>query len=150
MSSFRNDIRKLAYELRSMAGRDFEIRPYTVSVVTRVWSGDQPGEGISTATTTPITEADGQPPKVRVLNDEQLALGNLPRGAVKVGPITPDFPGGGTSFDTLSPAGLSAGDSFYYVLTGPDYPTGARFVLKEAQADKTFGYKVTLVPMSAD
>ena len=147
---FKNDIRKLAYELRAMAGRDFEIRPYTVSVVTKAWSGDQPGEGTAVTTTTAITEADGQPPKVRVLNDEQLALGNLPRGAIKVGPITPDFPGGGKSFDTLSPAGLAAGDSFYYVLTGPDYPSGARFVLKETQADKTFGYKVTLVPMSAD
>lgn len=143
-------MRKLAYELRAMAGRDFEIRPYTVSVVTKVWSGSQPGEGSATTTTTAITEDDGQPPKVRVLNDEQIALGGLPRGAVKVGPITPDFPGGGTAFDTLSPASLDAGDSFYYVLTGPDYPSGARFVLKEAQADRTFGYFVTLVPMSAD
>lgn len=147
---FKTDIRKLAYELRAMAGRDFEIRPYTVSVVTRTWSGDFPGEGLSSITTTPITEAHGQPPKVRVLNDEQIALGGLPRGAVKVGPITPDFPGGGTAFTTLSPASLDAGDSFYYVLTGPDYPSGARFVLKEAQADRTFGYTVTLVPMSAD
>jgi len=145
---FRDDIRALAYELRAMAGRDFEIRPYTVSVVVKAWSGTYPGEGFETSTTTAITEADGQPPKVRFLNDEQIALGGLPRGSIKVGPITPDFPGGGTSITTLTGNGADAGESFYFLITGPEFPNGARYLLKATESDRTFRYTVTLSPMS--
>lgn len=147
---FRDDIRELAFELRALPGEEFEIRPYTVEVVTRTWSGDYPGEGLSAITTTPITEAHGQPPKVRVVNDEQRALGNFPKGSLRVGPITPDFPGGGTSIETLNPSGLNPGESFYYVITGPDYPDGARFLVTEAKADKTFGFFVTLAPFAGN
>ena len=146
---FRDDIRALAYELRALPGAEFEIRPYTVSVCVRSSSGTYAGEGAQTVSTTAITESDGQPPKVRVVKDEQIALGGLPHGSIRVGPITPDFPGGGTSITTLTGNGATTGDSFYYLITGPDYPSGARFVLVEASADKTFGYFVTLAPMAA-
>lgn len=147
---FRDDIRELAYELRALPGRDFEIRPYIVKVVIRSWTGTYAGEGGTTTTETTITEADGQPPKVRFLDDEQLALSGLARGAVEVGPITPDFPGGGTSWATLSGNGADPGEQFYYVLTGPEVPLGARYTLVGGKTDKTFGYRVTLKPMSAD
>lgn len=147
---FRDEIRQLAYELRAIPGREFEIRPYTVSVTIRSWTGDVPGEGSTTVTTTPITEADGQPPKVRFLNDEQIALGGLSKGSIEVGPITPDFPGGGTTWATLSGGGADPGESFYYVLTGPEFPNGARFLFAGGKTDRAFRYMVTLTPLSAD
>jgi hypothetical protein len=146
---FRDDIRELAYELRSLPGAEFEIRPYTVAVVTRTFTGNHIGEGAESATTTPITEANGQPPRVRILDDEQLALGGVPRGSVEVGPITPEFPGGGTTWAVLSGAGADPGELFYYVLTGPEYPNGARFLFVAGFTDKTFGYRVRLRPASA-
>ena len=145
---FRNDIRALAYELRAMAGRDFEIRPYSVAVVVKSWSGDNPGEGTESTDTTVVTEANSQPPKVRILNDEQIALGNLPRESIKVGPITPDFPGGGTNITTLTGNGATVGESFYYLITGPQFPSGARFLLEKVESDRTFGYSVTLKPFA--
>lgn len=145
---FRDDIRAIAYNARAMAGRDFQIRPYTTAVVVKSWSGTHPGEGVEVTSTTPVTEADGQPPKVRILNDEQIALGGLPKGSVKVGPITPDFPGGGTHITTLTGNGAQAGESFYYTLTGPEYPDGARFLLVGVDSDRSFGYSVTLKPFA--
>jgi hypothetical protein len=146
---FRDSLRSVVSSIRAIPGRDFEIRPYTVAVVTRAWSGTHPGEGLETVSTTPITEADGQPPKVRFLNDEQRALADgLPMGSVEVGPITPDFPGGGTTWAALSGSGTTAGNSFHYLLTGPRFPSGARYRFVGGRSDKTFGYRVTLAPMS--
>lgn len=140
---FRDDIRDLCFQLRAIPGRDFEIRPYTVQVVTRQWSGSEPGEGVETVAAQFITESDNQPPKVRFLNDEEIALGGYNEATVEVGPITPDFPGGGTSITTLG-QDPPANTLFDYILTGPEYPSGAIFRLKGIKSDKTFGYFVTL------
>ncbi len=146
---FRDDMRAIAYNLRSLAGDPYEIRPYTVKVVTRTWTGNVIGEGSELVATTTITEANGQSPKVRFLNDEQLALGGLPKGSIQVGPITPDFPGGGTTWETISGGGVEPGEMFHYILTGPEFPTGARFLLVGGNSDRAFRYMVTLRPLSA-
>ena len=140
---FRDDIRKLCYDLRAIPGRDFEIRPYRVQVVLRQWSGSEPGEGTETVTTIDITESDNQPPKVRWLSDEEIAVGGYEAATVEVGPITPDFPGGGTAVSVLG-QDPPPNCLFDYVLTGPESPDGAIYRLKALKSDKTFGYRVTL------
>lgn len=140
---FRDDIRKLCYELRAIPGQDFEIRPYTVKIVLRQWSGAEPGQGTETVTTVDITEFSGQPPKVRWLTDEEIAIGGYDAATVEVGPITPDFPGGGTPISTLG-QDPPANTLFDYVLTGPQYPNGAIYRLKALHSDKTFQYKAIL------
>tara|TARA_R100001163_G_scaffold64608_1_gene59268 strand:- start:4695 stop:5135 length:441 start_codon:yes stop_codon:yes gene_type:complete len=140
---FRDDIRKLCFELRAIPGRDFEIRPYTVKVVLRQWSGDEPGQGVETVTSIDITESDGQPPKVRWLTDEEIAVGGYDQSTVEVGPITPSFPGGGTLITTLG-QDPPPNTLFDFVLTGPQYPDGAIYRLKALHSDKTFQYRAVL------
>lgn len=140
---FRENIRKLAYNLRRLPGERFGIRPYTVAVLIREWDGGEVGQGTLTETLTPIVEANGQPPKVHWLTSEELAVGGLPAGTVEIGPVTPDFPGGGTTLATLQPD-LDDSSELFYVLTGPEYPSGGKFRLTGVRTDRTFGYRVTL------
>lgn len=144
---FRDDMRSLAYNVRSIPGALFEMRPYTVAVRVTTWSGTHPGDGTETATSTPITEANGQPPKVRFLNDEERALGGLPEGTIEVGNITPDFPGGGTALSVLAPA--TVGSTVHYILTGPEFPNGAVYERVGVGTDHAFHYTLTLKPVSA-
>lgn len=144
MAAFRDNIRKLAYNLRRLPGERFQIRPYTISVVVTTWSGTRVGEGTKTETATAITEAGGQPPKIRWLSDQEKALGGYNDAILEVGPITPNFPGGGTSWATLVPSSTPALSTVHYLVTGPEFPTGARFELVGRRSDKTFGYRIRL------
>lgn len=143
--TFRDDIRALAYSVRQIPG-DLGVRPYTVSVSVSTWSGATPGEGTEDVTVTAITEANGQPPKVRWLTDEERALGGYADAVIEVGPITPDFPGGGTSWAVLTQSAAAAvpGTVIRYVLTGPEFPSGANFERVGGTSDRTFNYKLRL------
>lgn len=141
--AFRNSLRKLAYNVRAIPGK-MGWRPYTVVVETRTYFGAERGQGPKLITSTSITEANGQPPKVRFLTDEEIALGGENKATVEVGPITPDFGGGGTSFETLYPNPLPDNTILQYVLTGPDSPNGARYRLVSVDADKAGHYLVRL------
>lgn len=142
-----DSLKPLAHRIRAIPGR-LGIRPYRIHVVIGEWSGAVLGEGVGTSTTLEITEHGGYPPKVRFLNDEEIAIGSLPRGSVEVGPITPDHAGGGTSWATLAGAAAERGETVTYVLTGPEFPTGARFQRTAGQTDRALHYKITLQPMS--
>lgn len=131
---------------RSIAGT-LGLRPYTVTVSVRSWSGDEPGEGVETVAVAPITER-GQPPRVKFLNDEQIALGQLARGAVEIGPITPAHAGGGTPIDTLVGTSAHAGEVMHFTLSGPEIPDGARYSLTRVSSDSALHYTLTLEPVA--
>lgn len=141
---FRDNIRKLAFNLRRLPGERFQIRPYTIEVHVTTWSGAKPGEGVKTTTSTPIVEAHGQPPKIRWLSDEELALAAIGSATIEVGPVTPDFPGGGTSWDTLTQASAPTNALVRYWLVGPEFPDGAYFERIGGDSSKAFGYKLRL------
>jgi hypothetical protein len=145
-----DDLKPLLTSIRAIPGQ-FGLRPYTVSAVIRAYSGTYAGEGTKTDTTVAITEANGQPPKVRFLNDEELALGdNLGKGTIEVGPITPDHTGGGTTIAALTGGSAIAGDIVHFVITGPEYPNGARFRLVGVSSDRALHYKVRLAPVDGN
>jgi len=139
--AFRNSLRKLAYNIRSIPGKQFGWRNHTVTVETRTYLGVERGQGSKLVTSTPITEAHGQPPKVRFLSDEEVALGGENKAIVEVGPITPDFGGGGTAFATLYPT-LPDNTILNYVIEGPDGI--ARYRLVDVKTDKAGHYMVRL------
>ncbi len=118
-----------------------------MEIRTGSWSGAYTGRGVATNTDVPITEANSQPPKVRFLSGEELALGQLYAGAVEIGPITPDFPGGGTNLSGILPA-LADGQTVHVKLTGPKFPDGALFRIKDVKTDRAFHYMVTAEPVS--
>lgn len=140
---FRDDIRSLCHDVRSIPGQ-LEMRPYGVEAVTRSWSGDEPGQGLEQVERIVVTEAGGQPPKVRWLTDEEIAVGGFEASTVEVGPITPDFPGGGTIIDILKREGKGARALLHFVLTGPEFPCGGNFKLKDFTSHRAFQYKLTL------
>ncbi len=141
--SLRDDLLPVINEVRAIPGL-LGFRPYTVAIEVITWSGSERGEGTKTTTTTPITEAGGQPPRVRWLDNEEIALGGYDKPTVEVGPITPDFSDGGTSLATLKARAAEPNSEVYYVLTGPDFPSGARFVLVADTSDRPLRYMVKL------
>jgi hypothetical protein len=147
MATIADSLRGLANDIRAIPGQ-FGIRPYTISVTTRTRSGTYGLQGGAANSTTAITEADGQPPKVRWLNDEEIALGSLPRGAVRVGPITPSHTGGGgADFATITGQDNDETEILYYTLTGPDFPNGAKYKLSQAHSDRALHYTLVLTPV---
>ena len=146
MATFADSLRELAYNARAIPGQ-LGIRPNSVAIVRGTWSGTNTGRGDEIGELWPITEANGQPPKVREINTEELALGNLGKGSLKIGPITPDFPGGGTALADLQPC-VNAGQTVHVIVTGPAYPNGAKFVIKSVNADRALHWTLTVEPVS--
>jgi len=146
MGTLRDALLPAINSIRAIPGL-LGIRPYTVSILVGTSTGAYTGRGDRLVEQFPITEAGGQPPKVRQLNTEELALGNLGKGSLRIGPITPDFPGGGTSIERIKPC-VAAGQTVHVMVTGPEYPNGARFLIKDVQTDHALHYMLTAEPVS--
>ncbi len=139
-------LKPILYSVRAITGQ-FGLRPYSVAIVQTTYSGAHTGRGTSSGTPVAITEGNGQPPKVRQLNTEELALGNLGKGSLRIGPITPGHPGGGTAIEVLKPC-LAAGQTVHVIVTGPEYSNGAKFAIKDLETDHALHYMLTVEPVS--
>lgn len=139
--SFRDDVRALAESVRGIA-EGFGVRPYSVVVRTKSWSGGQPGHGTLTESDATLTEGGSNPKVTFTQTDEVFSNGGAIE-VVEVGPITPDHPAGGTSLSTLAPT-LSDGEVVTYVLTGPRYPSGAEFELDSLKHHRGYQYMLVL------
>ena len=138
-------LRKLAWSVRAIPGQ-LGVRPHRVSILKRTWSGSHVGDGTRTDVETDIVEAGGQPPKVRWLSDEELAVGGLNPGTVEIGPITPAFPGGGTALSLLDGSTLDEGEVRHLWIVGPQHPNGAAYRVKKLTADRALHYKIQAMP----
>jgi hypothetical protein len=141
-----DDLKPLLHSLRSLPGQ-LGLRPHTVSIVTRVWSGDHTGEGTMTETVTPLEHDDNQPPRCRWLNDEQRALAGLVKDAVDIGPFTPGFSSGGTELAALDGRDLDTGNTLHLRITGPNHPTGALYRISRITRDRSLRYLVRAEPV---
>ena len=150
--TFQASLRAIANSVRSIPGT-MGVRPYRAFVVSRAWSGDEPGDGdpstAETTTSEEITEANGQPPRIRSLNSEEIAVGGYDMGTWEIGPVTPDFPGGGTLITDVQRSGTGKSTLLHIRLVGPEFPNGANFRLKDVTSDRGYHYKF-LVERSAD
>lgn len=142
----RDSLRKLAHRIRAIPGERFGIRPYSVAIVVGTWSGAYVGSQAKYEQLAPITEGRGQPPKVRFLLEEALTLSGLNKGSCTVGPITPDFAGGGTALRDLVPA-VQQRQTVHVQLTGPAYPDGAKFAVKEVKTDRALHWTLVCEPV---
>ncbi len=140
-------LKRLVHGIRAIPG-EFGLRPYTVEVVLGTWNGVNTGRGARAREYLPITEGRGQPPKVRMLTTEELALGDLGKGSIRIGPITPAFAGGGTSIAALKPA-LESGQTLHLRITGPDTkPSGDTYLLKSINTDHAIHWTLTAEPVA--
>lgn len=130
---------------RGIAG-ELGFRPHTVAIVSESYLGHT-GEDPANTDETPIVEGGGQPPKVRWLKDDEIALGNLAGGTIEVGPITPAFAGGGTDLSVLA-GSLERGAIRYVRITGPKHPDGASYRITEIRAERALRYIIRAVPVA--
>jgi hypothetical protein len=140
-----DDVIEDVYEGRSIAGEE-GFRVHTVAIVVVTTPGPHTGDGVRVENVTPIVEANGQPPRVRWLKDDEIALGQLPLGSVEVGPITPLFAGGGTDTDLLNGANLSPGQVRLLRITGPNHPEGADYTIVGVKAERPLRRVITAKP----
>lgn len=141
------DMLSVVYEGRSLAGEE-GFRVHSVALVEVLNSGSHPGTASGESVVTAITEANSQPPKVRWLKDEEVAVGALGPGTIEVGPITPLFDGGGTDLTKLQGADLATNDQLYLLITGPKHPTGAYYRITDLQCERALRYMIRAAPVT--
>jgi hypothetical protein len=145
---FATSILSTLHTIRAIPGQ-MGLRPHRVELIAGEWSGEYVGRGERYESSLRITEAGNQNPKVRSVNDEEIALGQLSKGGLVIGPITPAFTGGGTDL-TLLQAAVNNGDTKHLLVTGPLYPTGARFRIVDIGADHAMHYTIRAEAVSTD
>ena len=139
----RDRYRRIAYSKRNLPGKH-GLRPYRVFITTGTYSGTFTGEGNETRTEVEILE-NGYPPKVRFLDDEALALGQLEKGAARIGPITPEHSTGGTDIDDILGTDLSNGETLKVRLSGPD--GDAFYVISSKSFDRALHWMIDVSPV---
>jgi hypothetical protein len=136
-----DDLKSVLYDARGIMG-ELGFRPHTVALfLTYSNATEIDGQALSTETT-PITEANGQPPKIVWQKAEDVPdTSATASDTVVVGPVTPSFPGGGTDLDDLR-GDLEDGVARYLLITGPRHPDGARYRILDVNADKALRYVI--------
>jgi hypothetical protein len=113
-----------------------------VAVVVATWSGGYPGQGTKTEESTELTE-NSQPPKVRWLNGEELAVGQLASGTIEVGPITSTD----ANHALLSPT-LTDNQTIHLRITGPaTADSGDLYVITDKRMDRALHFMVQAKPV---
>ncbi|HVJ19907.1 MAG TPA: hypothetical protein VM686_31045 [Polyangiaceae bacterium] len=141
-----DDLKPIVYSARAIAGT-LGFRVHSVAIVIAETDGEHTGDGVRAETVTAITEDLGQPPRVKWLNDEEIALGQLGAGAIEVGPITPLHNGNGTELATLTGADMTDGQVRLLRITGPNHPSGADYRITSVSADRPLRYMIRAVPV---
>jgi hypothetical protein len=133
MTTLRQALLPVADTIRALAGpTKLDIRVYTITVRTRLWSGGEVTLGTPTDTDLSITPL----PKVRLLPSSRELL---------VGPMTPVYTTGGYTPAQLNPQDVP-GTEFYYIVTGPD-TVNRNYTLTAIDATRPFSIFVTLTPL---
>ena len=117
-------LRKTLDYARGYGGR-LGLRPFTVTMRVRTWSGSVPGEGAPTDVDTVITVAGGtQPVKCEQVSSRDIfASGGLYTDADwKVGPFTPLYSGGGFDATSFDPPVGGQPTEVFWILKGRDLP----------------------------
>jgi hypothetical protein len=141
-----DDLKTLARNVRAIPGQ-FGIRPHRVYLVTDEWDGPYYGDGALTREQVELVEGDNQPPKVRQLNDERRALGDLAGGSVEIGPVTPPD-AGSVAASAFRGADLTNGfNGLKLRIVGP---TGdALYVIKGLDLSRAIHWTITAEPLQS-
>lgn len=142
--TFQSNLRKLAEGVRAIAA-DYGVRTYSLAVRVTTYSGsttDQPIDGTGAVVSTPITEG-GNNPRITFRQSTEIATNDFAIEIAEVGPITPDYPGGGTALSTLVPD-LTGDQYVHYIITGPRYPGGQLFELDSLEHSRGYQYRLIL------
>lgn len=130
----------VAREARGIAG-NLGFRPHTVAIVTEYFSGQHTGEDSIGDEIFDVVEGDGQPPRVRQLKDDEVALMGLTGSVLEIGPMTPS-----DALDEQLFGAAPKGSTRYVRVTGPLAPNGAKFRIVGKRADRPLRRIIRVVP----
>lgn len=149
--SFRLDVRAMVDDIRGSVPGSLDLRPHAVTVRVRTWTGARAGVGTFTDVDTRVLNA-GFNPKVRELAPRDVAAsgGVYVTGDYRIGPITPEYVGGGTAATTLDPATTTTAREVFFLITGPSLPDdGAWFKRVSDDSLRSFRTEVVVRRMAA-
>lgn len=143
-----DDLKPLARSIRGIPG-EMGLRPHRVFLSVQTWEGTHLGDGASAVDEEEILEgspSSPQPPKVRQLSDEQLALGNLPSGALEIGPITTPHGGIGITLDQFKGLDLASSEALRLRVSGPlgDF----YYRIQRLTLDRAIHWTIVAAPLS--
>ena len=123
---FVNDIRKLADGIRGNVPGNLGLRPHTVTIRVRTWSGARGGLGTKTDVDTVISNAGNFGPRVKQVSAKDvIASGGLyESGDYTIGPISRDYVTGGVTDAALDPSTTSTAREVLFLVDGPGFPSG--------------------------
>lgn len=147
MANEAEDALEDLFEARGEVG-EAGFRIHTLTVVRSYETGEHTGDQVGGFEETPITEGNGQPPKIRWLKPDEIALGNYPSGTVVVGPITPEHAGGGTPDELLTGTDLQTKDTLRFIIRGPNHPNGWRYRKVGFSAERSLRRMLYLAPLA--
>lgn len=146
--SIRTGALKLLDTYRGLLHSAFDLRRYDVAIVLRRWPlGALPGaHGVSpTETVTPITVGSSNRPKVVQLTQAEIvASGGLYQDQdVKIGPLTPQYNGGGSAISSFEPPATGGIAEVFIKLVGPGTADGGDLYKKIGQStEQNFGFSI--------
>lgn len=145
-TSNRQRYRQIANHYRRIPG-EHGLRPWRVYASVGSWSGaGHPGEGKRADTEVELLER-GQPPKVRQVKAEQVALGTgLQSGDWTIGPVTPEV---GTPWATLAGSDACGNESFRLRIEHEESGDSLDCVVVTTTSDHALNTYVTVRPVRA-
>lgn len=145
-----SNLLKSVDKIRGIPDGSIGARPYVVTVRVRTYAADGLA-GTWTDTDTVVSHANGQRPKCRRVNYKETVAGGgrYQQGDWRLGPLTPDYAGGGIAFATMTPTRTGANEVLYIVV-GPDTPAGGEICNAVAlEADRPITRFLVLRPTGA-
>jgi len=120
--ALKDDLLPLIDTLRAIPG-ELGFRQYEVWVRKTTYSGPRVGIGASTVTETRLL-VGGQNPKVREVRNKDVVAGTpeMVSATYDIGPLTPEFSGGGIALSVVNPEKTSTPTTILFVLKGPGMP----------------------------
>lgn len=120
--TLKDDLLPLVDELRGIAG-ELGFRPYQVWVRKTTYAGNRVGVGAQSVTETRLL-VGGEDPKVREVRRKDVAAGTAEYvdAEYDIGPLTPEFSGGGIAESVINPERDGSPTAVAFVLKGPGMP----------------------------
>ena len=139
-TAFVKGLRKVLNNARAVPG-ELGLRQWSIALVTETWSGDFVGEGTRTTTTTALTHANQNAPKVVANSGKRLMLGVADSGIYEIGPFTPVE---GVTWANLTQSALATNATAKIRMTHAESGEVKWCVIKDANTDKALGVKLTV------
>ncbi len=150
--SLRTGLLPALESIRSMLDTGLDWRRYDVTMRLVAWDGGRPGVGTKTTTDVDITHATGARVKVLPISSREIAAsgGKYRDGDKRIGPITPEFSGGGRAVDFFDPAVESDPAEVFFKLTGPGHEAGRWHKKVDQSTGVNLRYEFTVRAINVD